>query len=181
MARDYYGLLRSSQGAGDAEIKRPIASWPRTAPRRQPRRDGAGPVQGDLGRLRGADRPGESGASSTSAAIRWRTPAWAVAAASRALVDWAMCSGRRFFGGGTASRGPTGRVRPSSDSLLRMRLDLTECATGVTQTGHRRHRRIVRSLPGQGHQRRFAAGVVRHLRRARRGAVRATLAARSES
>ncbi|MEO6793605.1 MAG: molecular chaperone DnaJ [Mycobacterium sp.] len=38
-----------------------------------------------------------------------------------------------FFGGGTASRGPTGRVRPGSDSLLRMRLDLAECAAGVTK------------------------------------------------
>jgi DnaJ-class molecular chaperone len=38
-----------------------------------------------------------------------------------------------FFGGGTGSRGPVGRVRPGSDSLLRMRLDLGECATGVTK------------------------------------------------
>jgi molecular chaperone DnaJ len=38
-----------------------------------------------------------------------------------------------FFGGGSASRGPVGRVRPGSDSLLRLRLDLTECATGVTK------------------------------------------------
>lgn len=38
-----------------------------------------------------------------------------------------------FFGGGSASRGPVGRVRPGSDSLLRMRLDLAECATGVTK------------------------------------------------
>ena len=38
-----------------------------------------------------------------------------------------------FFGGGSTSRGPTGRVRPGSDSLLRMRLDLTECATGLTK------------------------------------------------
>lgn len=37
------------------------------------------------------------------------------------------------FGGGAASRGPIGRVRPGSDSLLRMRLDLEECATGVTK------------------------------------------------
>ncbi|ETB54005.1 molecular chaperone DnaJ, partial [Mycobacterium avium 10-5560] len=35
--------------------------------------------------------------------------------------------------GGTTSRGPIGRVRPGSDSLLRMRLDLEECATGVTK------------------------------------------------
>lgn len=41
-----------------------------------------------------------------------------------------------FFGGGGgggATRGRAGRVRPGSDSLLRMRLDLTECATGVTR------------------------------------------------
>ncbi|RWA15138.1 molecular chaperone DnaJ [Mycolicibacterium brumae DSM 44177] len=38
-----------------------------------------------------------------------------------------------FFGGGQAARGPIGRVRPGSDSLLRLRLDLTECATGVTK------------------------------------------------
>lgn len=38
-----------------------------------------------------------------------------------------------FFGGGGGSRGPIGRVRPGSDSLLRMRLDLAECATGVTK------------------------------------------------
>jgi molecular chaperone DnaJ len=38
-----------------------------------------------------------------------------------------------FFGGGATSRGPIGRVRPGSDSLLRMRLDLEDCATGVTK------------------------------------------------
>src|SRR3981189_506819 len=38
-----------------------------------------------------------------------------------------------FFGGGAGSRGPIGRVRPGSDSLLRMRMDLSECATGVTK------------------------------------------------
>ena len=38
-----------------------------------------------------------------------------------------------FFGGGASSRGPIGRVRPGSDSLLRLRLNLEECATGVTK------------------------------------------------
>ena len=38
-----------------------------------------------------------------------------------------------FFGGGTAGRGPVGRVRPGSDSLLRMRLTLDECATGISK------------------------------------------------
>ena len=38
-----------------------------------------------------------------------------------------------FFGGGGGSRGPIGRVRPGSDSLLRMRLTLEDSATGVTK------------------------------------------------
>ena len=38
-----------------------------------------------------------------------------------------------FFGGGGGGRGPIGRVRPGSDSLLRMRLSLADCATGVTK------------------------------------------------
>src|SRR4051812_5123055 len=38
-----------------------------------------------------------------------------------------------FFGGGGGARGPIGRVRPGSDSLLRMRMDLSECATGGTK------------------------------------------------
>ncbi|BBY30716.1 molecular chaperone DnaJ [Mycolicibacterium sediminis] len=38
-----------------------------------------------------------------------------------------------FGGGGGGGRGPIGRVRPGSDSLLRMRMDLSECATGVTK------------------------------------------------
>jgi molecular chaperone DnaJ len=38
-----------------------------------------------------------------------------------------------FFGGGGGSRGPIGRVRPGSDSLLRMRITLGDSATGVTK------------------------------------------------
>jgi molecular chaperone DnaJ len=38
-----------------------------------------------------------------------------------------------FFGGGGGARGPIGRVRPGSDSLLRMRLTLDDCANGVTK------------------------------------------------
>jgi len=38
-----------------------------------------------------------------------------------------------FFGGAAGGRGPIGRVRPGSDSLLRMRLTLDDCANGVTK------------------------------------------------
>ena len=51
---------------------------------------------------------------------------------SAASVGSVTCS-RRSSAAAAASRGPIGRVRPGSDSLLRMRLDLSECATGVTK------------------------------------------------
>jgi molecular chaperone DnaJ len=38
-----------------------------------------------------------------------------------------------FGGGGQTSRGPRGRVQPGADSLLRTKLTLEECATGVTK------------------------------------------------
>ena len=40
-----------------------------------------------------------------------------------------------FFGGGAggSQRGPKGRVQPGADSLLRTKLTLDECATGVTK------------------------------------------------
>lgn len=40
-----------------------------------------------------------------------------------------------FFGGGGGggSRGPRSRVQPGSDALIRVTLDLAECATGVTK------------------------------------------------
>ena len=38
-----------------------------------------------------------------------------------------------FGGGGGAGRGPRGRVQPGADSLLRTRLTLAECATGVSK------------------------------------------------
>ncbi|CAM4016572.1 molecular chaperone DnaJ [Nocardiopsis tropica] len=41
-----------------------------------------------------------------------------------------------FFGGGMGGgggRGPRGRVRPGNDALIRMELDLEECATGVSR------------------------------------------------
>ena len=72
---------------------------------------------------------------STSVGIRWKTP-------QHRRGGFGGFGGlgdvfEAFFGGGfsagSTSRGPIGRVRPGSDSLLRMRLDLEECATGVTK------------------------------------------------
>lgn len=131
MARDYYGLLGVSRGASDSEIKR---AYRRLARELHP----------DI-------NPDES----AQAQFKEISVAYEVLSdpEKRRIVDLggdpmenagASANGfggfgglgdvfEAFFGGGAASRGPTGRVRPGSDSLLRMRLDLTECATGVTK------------------------------------------------
>ena len=108
----------------------PIGSWPAsctptstpTRPRRRGSRRSASPTRCSATR--------RSAASSTWGAIRWR--------ARRGGQRFGGFGGlgdvfEAFFGGGTTSRGPIGRVRPGADSLLRMRLDLAECATGVTK------------------------------------------------
>ena len=64
-----------------------------------------------------------------------------------------------FFGGGGGDRAdPIGRVRPGSDSLLRMRLDLTECATGVTKQVTVDTAILCDQLPRQGHPRQLDTG-----------------------
>ena len=132
MARDYYGMLGVSQGASDSEIKRayrklarelhPDVNPDEVAQARFREISVAYEVLSDPGKRRIVDMGGDP----------------MEAAGAGGGGGFAGFGGlgdvfEAFFGGGTTSRGPSGRVRPGSDSLLRMRLDLTECATGVTK------------------------------------------------
>ncbi len=131
MARDYYGLLGVSKGATDSEIKRAYRKLARELhPDINPDEkaqhlfkeiSAAYEVLSDPEKRRIVDLGGdplESGGASANGF-----------AGFGGLGDVFEA----FFGGGGASRGPIGRVRPGSDSLLRMRLDLSDCATGVTR------------------------------------------------
>lgn len=130
MARDYYGLLGLSKGASDSEIK---AAYRKLARKLHP------------------DVNPDAGDEFTEVKLAYEVLS---DPEKRRIVDMGadpMEAGpgggngfgggfgglgdvfEAFFGGGGGTRGPIGRVRPGSDSLLRMRMDLTECATGVTK------------------------------------------------
>lgn len=130
MARDYYGLLGVSKGASDAEIKRayrklarelhPDVNPDEAAQAKFKEISVAYEVLSDPEKRRIVDLGGDplEGAGAANGFSGFG-----------GLGDVFEA----FFGGGSASRGPIGRVRPGSDSLLRLRLDLEECATGVTK------------------------------------------------
>ena len=129
MARDYYALLGVSRKADDAEIKRAYRRLvrelhPDVNPDERERFNEiqlAYEVLSDREKRRIVDLGGDP--METAAAGNGFTTGFG------GLGDVFEA----FFGGGSTARGPIGRVRPGADSLLRLRLDLEECATGVTK------------------------------------------------
>ena len=129
MARDYYGLLGLSKGAGESDIKKAYRRLVRELhPDVNPDAGEqfaevklAYEVLTDPERRRMVDMGGD--------------PMETAAGGGNGFGGFGGLGDvfEAFFGGGGGSRGPIGRVRPGSDSLLRMRMDLTECATGVTK------------------------------------------------
>ena len=131
MARDYYGLLGVGKNASDAEIKRayrklarelhPDVNPDEVAQAKFKEISVAYEVLSDPEKRRIVDLGGD--------------PLESAASAGNGFGGFGGLGDvfEAFFGGGATSRGPIGRVRPGSDSLLRLRLDLTECATGVSK------------------------------------------------
>lgn len=128
MARDYYGLLGVSKGASDAEVKRAYRRLARELhPDVNPDEEErfkeistAYEVLSDPEKRRIVDLGGDP---------------LAAAGSGNGFSGFGGLGDvfEAFFGGGVGSRGPIGRVRPGSDSLLRMRMTLEECATGMTK------------------------------------------------
>ena len=176
VARDYYGLLGVSKGASDSEIKRAYRKLARelhpdinpdeAAQAQFKEISAAYEVLSDPEKRRIVDLGGD--------------PLATAGAAGNGFGGFGGLGDvfEAFFGGGSTSRGPIGRVRPGVDSLLRMRLDLAECATGVTKQVTVDTAVLCDLCQGKGTHGKSTPVALRHLRRPRRGADRAALAAR---
>ncbi|TQF73458.1 molecular chaperone DnaJ [Rhodococcus spelaei] len=136
MARDYYGLLGVGQKATDQEIKRAYRKLARELhPDVNPDEDAqarfkdistAYEVLSDPEKRRIVDLGGDPLSQGGGAGA-----GFGGAGFGGGLGDVFEA----FFGGsaGGGARGPRGRVQPGADSLLRTKLTLAECATGVTK------------------------------------------------
>jgi molecular chaperone DnaJ len=134
VARDYYGLLGVSKGASDTDIKK---AYRRLARELHP---DVNPDEGAQAQFREISIAYEvlSDPEKRRIVDLGGDPMESAGASAGANGFGAGFGGlgdvfEAFFGGGAGSRGPIGRVRPGSDSLLRMRMDLADCATGVTK------------------------------------------------
>jgi len=136
VARDYYGTLGVSKDATDQEIKRayrklarehhPDVNPDESAQVRFQEISAAYEVLSDPEKRRIVDMGGDPLASAGSAGAGGFT-----GAGFGGLGDVFEA----FFGGSAGGgRGPRGRVQPGADSLLRTRLTLDECATGITKS-----------------------------------------------
>jgi molecular chaperone DnaJ len=131
VARDYYALLGVSSNASDAEIKR---AYRRLARELHP---DINPDQGAQARFNEISVAYEvlSDPEKRRIVDLGGDPMESAAGGNGFTTGFGGLGDvfEAFFGGGSASRGPVGRVRPGADSLLRMRLELQDCATGVTR------------------------------------------------
>ena len=129
MARDYYGLLGVSRNASDADIKR---AYRRLARELHP---DINPDEGERFKEISAAYEVLSDPEKRRIVDLGGDPLSSGGGMGGGFAGFGGLGDvfEAFFGGG-GSRGPIGRVRPGSDSLLRMRLTLADCATGVTKS-----------------------------------------------